>query len=190
MRHNISVKYKDVGLSPLSEEDLEDLRTLRNQKKDFFLNKSFISKESQKKWFDGYLARKGDYAFRIECGGFAGSLSLIERDQGSGVYEFGRFMICDSTSGQGVGSLAMAMACSIAFSAFGALQLELEVLESNAHAIRLYERMGFTIENREHRNDDNIFTMRSSPDAFLKGYLDVYSSVEAQIQGRRMSRSN
>ena len=68
-----------------------------------------------------------------------------------------------SFQGQGIGSALLAASVELADQWLGLHRIELTVMCSNAHAIRLYERHGFVIEGRLR---DFSFTEGAYADAF------------------------
>ena len=99
MKHSYSISYKNVALKPITENELEYLRTWRNDPANtkYLRQIPYITPEMQKKWFDSYLANGDEMTFAIcetkQLGRVVGSLSLYEFCDGEA--EFGKILIGD-----------------------------------------------------------------------------------------------
>ena len=87
MRHDLSLTARTVTLRPLAQEDLEELRILRNRSSERFIHKAQIGPEEQRRWYHSYLDREGDYMFSV-ChrpdGAWVGAVGIYDVDAGSG----------------------------------------------------------------------------------------------------------
>lgn len=149
MLHSFFQEGKIVCLSPLEEEDIEMIRIWRNRDdiRCRFINQDIISEQSQRKWFEGYISKPGDYVFIIsdrQNRRKIGMCALYNLDENKKCAEFGRFIIADKEShGKGYGKDALLCAEKIAFKHMGLEKLRLEVFSDNIPAVRVYEKCGF-----------------------------------------------
>lgn len=148
MKHNYSIKNKNVLLRPLYEKDIELLRNWRNDKKNtkFLRQIPFITHEAQKQWYEKYLNNNDEICFAIEeckelnC--LVGSLSLYNFKGNTA--EFGKILIGDKEAhGRQIGFNATVAALKIAFDDLDLKRVVLEVYENNLPAKRIYEKAGF-----------------------------------------------
>ena len=133
MQHDYTILSKRIFLRPIEEADIENLRVLRNSKRQFFLGSDEITPEMQKKWFARYLEKQDDIMFVVEDranpGVFAGAISLYDIDWETGRCEVGR-TVMDKTklTYKNVGAEATAAIC-----AFGFDKLNLKVVIGNCY---------------------------------------------------------
>lgn len=143
MKHNLSLKYKDIDIRPLAADECELLRELRNKNREYFFSSAEISREQQADWYRKYLEKENDYVFSVYCNDiWIGSASLynIKNDEG----EFGRIVIDGSRAQKkGLGTQAVEAVCKIGFDRLELKRISLEVLSDNKRAVRAYEKAGF-----------------------------------------------
>ena len=65
MKHDYKYLSHRVQLRPLEQEDIEPLRILRNQNRQYFLSQQEITKKEQEEWYRSYLTRMNDIMFKI-----------------------------------------------------------------------------------------------------------------------------
>jgi len=147
MKHEYTVSYGRVLLRPLAQTDTEELRLLRNRKREFFLNSTVISAETQKKWYQQYLEKPGDYMFSIchgVSGKWIGAVGIYDVEPESGMAEFGRLLIgCELVTERGLGTDATKAACVFAFQQLRLKRLKLNVYHDNTAALVTYLKAGF-----------------------------------------------
>lgn len=147
MRHDLSLTARMVTLRPLAQEDLEELRILRNRSSERFIHKAQIGPEEQRRWYHSYLDREGDYMFSVyhrSNGAWVGAVGIYDVDAGSGTAEFGRLIVDRVAAGTGgLGAEATRAACAIAFSQLHLERLRLEVYHDNVAALIAYLKAGF-----------------------------------------------
>lgn len=147
MKHGYSMRYRRVELRPLTAETAEQMRVLRNARRDCFVNSGEISTEAQEKWFQNYLKKPNDYmfaVFHVRTGKWIGAVSIYDVDVSGGQAEFGRLLI-DKTlvNESGLGADTTVCACRIAFSMLDIQRVVLEVYADNAPAVHTYLHSGF-----------------------------------------------
>ena len=160
MQHDMSIKYGDIEVRPLSAEDCEPLRTLRNRNRQYFFSSAEISREQQENWFRNYLAKENDYVFSVFYNNvWVGSASLYNISGAGG--EFGRIVVDgDRVSRKGLGSEAVRAVCKIGFEKLGLESIFLEVLSDNKRAIHAYEKAGFQFTEETASGGTNITKMQ------------------------------
>ena len=165
MRHNHVIQYENIMLRPLAEEDIEALRTWRNDEENTrFLRKlPYITREAQRKWFQDYLLRQDEMCFVIEetqdINQLVGSLSLYDIKNNSCLY--GKLLVGEKKAhGKHVGVNATSAAVKIAFEQIGLETVRLFVFADNEVAIKVYKAAGFEITEQHKADDGRIeFTM-------------------------------
>lgn len=150
MKHNYSIRYKNVYLRPLSENDIELLRIWRNDPKNTeFLSKiPYITEDKQKEWFRRYIENENEICFAIieddELHRIVGSLSLHDFSNDSCF--LGHVLIGDNQAhGKKVGVNASIAATKIAFKDLGLDSVSLYVFPANVSAYKVYQQAGFQI---------------------------------------------
>ncbi|MCM1096820.1 MAG: GNAT family N-acetyltransferase [Ruminococcus flavefaciens] len=147
MRHHYCGICGNIGIRALSENDLELLRTWRNDKE---LSKYLtpipeITKEMQLNWYQNYLKDEDVIFFAVID---------MERDQTIGtvaLYNFekevckvGKIVIGDATErGRNLGYRSLLLAMKAAIIKLDIQKFMLQVCEDNAAAYRIYQKAGF-----------------------------------------------
>ena len=173
MNHDYTMKYDRVELRPLTYEDAENMRILRNSNRDRFVTSAEISREAQRAWFEKYLKKNGDCMFsvyHIKTGKWIGAVGIYDINEEAGTAEFGRLLVDKTVTGEsGLGTDTTICACSIAFSHIKVKKVLLEVYEDNIPAVRTYLRSGFT-EYGETFDDNGkrMILMELSGEEFLR----------------------
>lgn len=150
MKHNFYIEMENINLRPLHEENLENLRRLRNKLKEFFLSKTEISIESQKAWFKCYLHRESDIMFEIvkkeNPEGFIGAIALYDINFKDGIAESGRIMIDKSkVKEKGLGTEALLGITKFGFDILNINVIKCEILKDNMASIYAHKKAGFKI---------------------------------------------
>lgn len=149
MKHTLTCHDGGIILRPLSPEDSERYRILRNQEhnRHWFFFSDIISREAQEVWYQSYLGKKDEYMFSIYntddifLGG-AALYHLIDKTA-----EFGRLIVDRPAAGQGgVGARSLLLLCDLAKNQLGLTRLHLEVYEDNLPAVKTYEKAGFVLK--------------------------------------------
>lgn len=65
MNHTYSGRYCRVELRPLTQSASEQMRVLRNARRNYFLTSAEIGSAAQAKWFQNYLQKADDYMFSV-----------------------------------------------------------------------------------------------------------------------------
>ena len=58
--------HEDLRLRTINENDIEDLRSWKNENKNSFFLSQDITPEQQQKWFTAFSARENDHMFIVE----------------------------------------------------------------------------------------------------------------------------
>jgi len=143
MDHSYSICDNELRLSPLSKDELEKLRLLRNENRRFFFDAGEISRTEQETWYKSYLQTPQDYMFSAFYEDqWIGTVSIYHVNGEKA--EFGRLLIDKRRAGRGgLGVSATRLACRIAFEQLGISELFLEVYCDNAAAQVTYLEAGF-----------------------------------------------
>lgn len=127
----------------------------------WFKTSDIISRAQHLRWFKTYVGKPDDFMFLIQdhqSGSLAGQIALYSVDRKRGEAEMGRLIAAPEFRGKGLMRKACARLIDYSFNVLGLKRLYLEVLISNAPAIRLYERLGFHIAGQ----DGNLLKMSLS----------------------------
>ncbi len=138
-----------IRLRLLDERDL--LTTLdwrnRDSARVWFKTSSPISPEQHQAWFNRYLMKDDDFVFIIEVAGTSvGQASVYGVNQQMKSAEIGRFLAAPEHSGHGYVRQACGALIEFSASNLALDYLFLDVLETNARAISIYESHGFLRE--------------------------------------------
>jgi RimJ/RimL family protein N-acetyltransferase len=136
----------EVSLRTAALTDCEDLRTWKNDHRQYFFFKDVISPEGQRRWFEGYQARPDDWMFMVLDGDQpVGCMGFRLRDGQADVYNviLGR----PDRGGRGVMARGMALMCSFARQQLGC-PVVARVLDTNP-ALDWYRKRGFVFETKQ-----------------------------------------
>ena len=108
---------------------------------------------TRERWESRLLAREtepdGNVSFVIDADGQAvGNIGVFDIDDLARHGEIG-IALAPSARGRGIGTEAMAQMLEFAFVRANLRRVHLEVIASNAGAIRAYEKAGFVVEGRQ-----------------------------------------
>lgn len=150
MKHDYEYEYGRIILKPLEWDDIEQLRVLRNQEKQFFLEQTEIEEDSQKKWYERYLEKDNDIMFKVvkkdKPEEFIGAIALYAIDWEKGTAEAGRTVIDKKKSPEkGIGQEATKAVCRFGFEKLKLKKIVGEVLKTNERIIKVDLRAGFRI---------------------------------------------
>lgn len=150
MKHNYSAKYANVLLRPLCAEDIENLRTWRNNTEQtrFLRSIGYITPQMQQTWFENYLEDPDIVIFAIV------ENSMLNRMVGSvALYSFkgdeaevGKIQIGDpEAAGRGLGKISLVLAMWIGFKKMGLKKIVGAVHQVNIAAHKTDMKIGFQI---------------------------------------------
>lgn len=149
MKHEFCAENNICRISPLKEENTEDLRKWRNDKKlsEFLRPVPYISHEMEEKWFHEYLNDKSSCFFSITdqaTGRMVGSLALY--DIAGDTCEIGKIVIGDpSAHGKQIGYNSFLLAMIVGIHQLGIENFRLNVHTENLAALSIYVKIGFII---------------------------------------------
>ena len=135
----------------IEASDLETTLSWRNREdaRVWFKNSNHLTLEQHRTWFHRYHDKDDDYLFIVEFDGKpAGQASIYDIQWDTGSAEIGRFLVAPEAAGKGYINRACNALLQISRRNLGLKSLFLEVYESNARAIRLYQRNGFVEKSR------------------------------------------
>ena len=150
MNHHYEYVSENIILQPLCEEDLENVRVLRNKLRNFFFTTNLISPEGQKKWYGSYLQDDHDIMFKVvrktDSQDFIGAISLCGINMDLKTAEMGRVMVDkEKAPEKGIGTEVVKAVCGFAFDVLGMEKVYAEVLSDNLRALRAYQKAGFQL---------------------------------------------
>ena len=98
MNHNFVAENDKICIKPMTDEESEQYRLLRNRKDNapFFFTSITITKEMQRKWFEKYLCDDSQLMFSIyekATDAFIGGVSIYGVNTKKGEAEVGRIII-------------------------------------------------------------------------------------------------
>jgi diamine N-acetyltransferase len=150
-RHIQPIACDRVRIRLLQEADLNLTLAWRNQARvrTSLVTSRALTLEEHLAWHRSYSIKDDDFVFVIEevRSGHApvGQVSLYAIDWQKRTAEFGRLLIGEESAlGRGLASAATRLVLDLAFGAFDLQAVRLEVFQTNARAIALYAKQGFT----------------------------------------------
>lgn len=155
MKHEYFYEADRILLRPLEETDIESLRLLRNSLKQYYVSRTEVDAESQKRWYQSYLQKENDIMFAVvkkdrQCE-FIGAMALYAIDWDNGIAEVGRSMIDkEKAPEKGIGSEALKATCEFGFDVLKLKKIVAEVRKSNSRIIHVTSQLGFqTVGEKE-----------------------------------------
>lgn len=157
----ISSAIDEFRLKPVDEDDLEFMRLLRNENKDFFAgNNKSINKKDQQKWFSNYLKDRNDHTFiLVKNGQKIGVGAIYNTNSNKRTAEIGRFVIDKAYRSKGYGKVLINKIEDIAFKRLELRELKLKVLANNQAALSLYKDSGFKKQHEIITNGKRLILM-------------------------------
>ena len=165
---------KKIFLSPVEEENIEQLRQWRNRPdlRQYFREYKEISKISQLKWFTKHVNEDpNEINFEIhdyESNKLIGHCVLSQIKWTNRTSEFGIYIGDDSFLGKGYGKDALETLIKYGFEEICLNRIWAEVYSINENALNLYKKVGFEVEGilKQHVYKNGKFI-----DSFLIGLL-------------------
>lgn len=161
MKHDLQVQSGNILICPMTSDDSEQYRRIRNQDENrrWFVDSKIISSEVQRNWFNSYLKKVDEYMFSIYAFGlFVGGCSLYCIDKHIRTAEFGRIAIDTVQKGKGYGYEATLGTLKIAKDLLGLDTVRLFVKKDNVAAIKTYLKAGFFFS--EDTNEDTLLMIK------------------------------
>lgn len=132
--------YSGISLRAIGREDLENLRTWKNENRQYFFFQGIISPEGQRQWFEDYSKREHDYMFLVLSEGHSAGCMGFRLLEGKGdIYNV--ILGVTGMGGRGIMGKALNIMCSYALKKYPS-GLALKVLIGNP-AREWYFRNGF-----------------------------------------------
>ena len=144
--------WEDVFLTPLDESDIDSLHEWQNSPdlRDLTMGFRFpIQKSSVKEWLQSIKEEnsKSRIVFAIRLKKIiVGTISLHNIEQYQRKSQLGIYIGAKAQRGNGIGFISTSLLLDYAFNGLDFRKVNLEVIESNANAALLYERIGFQKE--------------------------------------------
>jgi len=145
----MKIEYENIMLASISESDLEDLRSWRNDSEwcKYLRNIGHISKEDQYNWHLKQKEDKDAITLGIhetkELNRLVGSISLYDIKPND-TAEIGRILIGHPEAhGKGIGRNAMKALIDYGFKTYNLKQITLSVHRDNVKAYSIYKSLGF-----------------------------------------------
>lgn len=144
---------KGLRLRPLATEDLPLTLAWRNREgvRQQFIFSDVLTLESHQGWFRKYSEKSDDFVFVVqdsETGALIGQVAIYDVNPSTGRAEIGRFVVAKEAAGQGKMRRAIEALLMFARDRLRLSTAYLEVLQSNRHAARIYEKLGFVETGR------------------------------------------
>lgn len=126
-----------MQLREITEQDLEKVRVLRNENREWFFNSAYLTAEQQQNWY-----RTKPDTFRLyvieEDGEIVGTIGLKEfQDE----IEVGNLTMAESYRGKGLMKKAIQQLTADGRQYFA------NILPHNANSLRVFERAGFSLRS-------------------------------------------
>lgn len=165
MDHNFSCEYKRVILKPLSRNEIEPLRQLRNRPeiRKWFLYSEVISQEEQVQWYEKYIGNPTDFMYAVYLKKapaiFVGAYAHYNYDKESRIIEGGRLMVDSGTIDErGIGRDIICGATKLAFQNLDIDLIKAEVFVKNERSMRCHMNgAGFYVAGKRlEKNNEKI----------------------------------
>ncbi len=148
---SFGIKPGTISLRTADFDDIELLRNWKNNRRQYFFNKSVITRDEQEKWFRNFLKKEDDYIFIVNyleakagCIGFR----LFEKD----IDIYNVILGEKKFSSMGIMSFSLILMCSYIADNYEK-NITVRVLSDNP-AIRWYEKNGFVLKEKR---DDHVY---------------------------------
>lgn len=156
MQHNYTISTANIILQPLSKEDSQCLRRLRNREdnRKWFKSHTEITEEMQDTWYEKYLSSPTEIMFSVydadtHC--FLGTVGLYDIDTEKKCAEVGRLLIDRQTAaGRGLGTEVLISAFTIGFDKLNLNHIYAEIYADNIPCIKSCEKAHFYINGSTH----------------------------------------
>ena len=146
MQHDYSFKYKELLFKPMTADESEQYRLIRNlsQNRTFFKTQKEISSFDQKKWYENYLNKDNDIMFSVyKDDDFIGGVAVYDIDNSEKSAEFGRILI--NKKNKGFGKIATEAMICFSEKELKLKSLKLDVYCDNLSAYNMYLKCGFNV---------------------------------------------
>lgn len=160
MNHKFFQVGERVDLRPLSEDEAQKMRVLRNKNAHCFFDSTLISEDMQTTWYKAYLNKTREYMFSVYLSGteqWIGAVGIYEVNLEEKTAEFGRLLIDkDAIEQRGLGVDTTLAACKFAFEQLGIEAVYLDVYSDNIPAVRTYLKAGFSFVKESCGHDGRV----------------------------------
>ena len=149
-----------IKLKPVDRDDIEFMRRIRNENRNFFISRQILSRKDQQRWFENYRKKDNDFTYIFKKADKrlgVGSIYNINNNKRNA--NIGRFVIDKTFQNQGYGKILLRKIEQIGFDKMGMETLNLEVLSDNISAIKLYKQAGFIKQKDTIRSGKKVTIM-------------------------------
>lgn len=167
MRHDFYYRNGDIELRPMTYEDSQKYRLLRNQEQNrlCFFNQGLLSAEDQQRWYQKYETDNTDIMFAFYYKNvFAGGNAIYHIDREKGCAEYGRLLV-DKVNFpvKGLGSAITYGTSVIAWKDVALSLLYSEIYESNLPSMHACLNAGFhEVETRALNSGQKIYYIENT----------------------------
>lgn len=167
MKHDFYYCNGDIELRPMTYEDSQKYRLLRNQEQNrlCFFYQSALSAEKQRSWYEKYEKDDTDIMFAFYYQNvFAGGNAIYHIDREKGCAEYGRLLVDKiNFPEKGLGSAITFGASEIACKDLSLSMLYSEIYESNLPSMHACLKAGFhEVETRMLNNRKKIYYIENT----------------------------
>lgn len=141
--------YKRIILRPITEDDIEWIRQLRNQPqiRQWFFHTKELTVEEQRKWYETYVMNNTDYMYIAELADGSnqrvGTCAVYNFDEEMNEAETGRLMVDSfNVSQRGLGNDIVGAIVNLAFTYFSVERIKAEVLSDNKRSLICHKTGG------------------------------------------------
>lgn len=177
MQHDYTISTANITLQPLSKEDSQRLRCLRNREdnRKWFKSHTEITEEMQNIWYEKYLSSPTEIMFSVYDTGnhcFLGTVGLYDIDTEKGCAEVGRLLVDHKiAAGRGLGTEVLVSAFTIGFSKLNLNRIYAEIYADNIPCIKSCEKAHFHINGSTHdKNGVSMVTTEIDRKTFFSFY--------------------
>lgn len=147
MKHDFYYQSGDIELRPMTYEDSQKYRLLRNQEQNrlCFFSQGVLSAEDQRNWYEKYEKDDTDIMFAFYYRNvFAGGNAIYHIDRKKGCAEYGRLLVDKiNFPEKGLGSAITYGASEIACKDLGLTMLYSEIRDGNLPSLYAHLKVGF-----------------------------------------------
>ncbi|SDB63064.1 GNAT family N-acetyltransferase [Butyrivibrio sp. INlla16] len=149
MKHTYCLENEKICIRPMSPEDSEKYRVLRNRKDNigFFFSGTEITSDQQAAWYTRYLADETQYMFSIyetDSDQFIGGIGIYDIDEIKGQAEVGRIIVDkELAAGKHYGAEAIKLIEKMARDEIGLKILYANIYSDNIPSLKSFYGAGF-----------------------------------------------
>ncbi|WP_026669513.1 GNAT family N-acetyltransferase [Butyrivibrio sp. AE3006] len=149
MNHNYNMQSEGVKLTPMTAQDSEKYRILRNRKDNisFFFSGKEITSDQQAAWYKKYLDDDTQYMFSIyekNSDNYIGGIGIYDIDTDKRTAEVGRIIVDrEIAGGKHYGAAAISLLIELARNELKLNSLYANIYSTNKTSLKSFLRAGF-----------------------------------------------